>query len=386
MLARTCINAGAVREATNDRNGALASYEHARELLEALDREKPGFPENPRSPGHPLQQPRQRQPRPRPPRRLPRRLRHRRWPCRSASSGATRSNPVPQRELAVTYVNVAILYNHRGDRDEALRWHQKARDLQEKLHRDHPLTATCSTTWPSRCRRIGDRLVRDGPAGRRLEIPAKGPRADRGARQRQQERDRVPVGAGAQPPLARPRPPRWRSRPTPPRIRPRRTRARRGSQVVPRRHRPVERGPPPGPLGRPSTRATWPPPSSTWACCPTTRTSRKTPRASTPAADLYRELARTGTDADALRHLAERPPTWATSAAPATVAGALAAFNDCREIRERLVRLRPAGRATATTSRPPGSTSPGPTRPRAGRDSPGSAVRHGRRHRGVSRG
>ena len=38
-----------------------------------------------------------------------------------------------RRELAVVYVNVAILHSARGEKDEAMRWHQMARDVQQRL-------------------------------------------------------------------------------------------------------------------------------------------------------------------------------------------------------------------------------------------------------------
>jgi serine/threonine-protein kinase len=159
-LAMTCINAGAVMEALNDRTGALASYEHARELLEPLDRETP---DSPKILGHlgilynNLGN-------------VNRGLDHL-DDSRDAYDKALavqerliRANPssvAPQRELAVVYVNVAILYNHRGERDEALRWHLKARDLQEQLFRDHPLDRDVQHDLALSCRRVGDRLVRD---------------------------------------------------------------------------------------------------------------------------------------------------------------------------------------------------------------------------------
>ncbi len=161
MLAMTCINAGAVLEATNDREGALASYEHARELLEALDGEKPDLPNilghlgilynNLGNVNRGLD-----------------RLNDSHEAYEKALAVQERlirtdpQKPGPQRELAVTYVNVAILHGHRGDQDEALRWHQKARDLQEKLYSEYPRDREVQHDLALSCRRIGDRLVRDG--------------------------------------------------------------------------------------------------------------------------------------------------------------------------------------------------------------------------------
>jgi serine/threonine-protein kinase len=161
MLAKTCINAGALMEGTNDRAGALAAYERARDLLEARDRESPNSPklmcdlgivyDNLGNVNRALD-----------------RLDDSRDAYDKALAvleRAAQANPnsvAPQRELAVVYVNVAVLYNHRGDRDEALRWHQKARDLQEQLLRDHPLDREVQHDLALSCRRIGDRLVHDG--------------------------------------------------------------------------------------------------------------------------------------------------------------------------------------------------------------------------------
>jgi serine/threonine-protein kinase len=173
MLAKTCINAGAIMEGTSDRRGALASYERARDLLEALHRESPHSTklmcdlgivyDNMGNVDRALD-----------------RLDDSRDAYDKALAvleRAARTDPngvAPQRELAVVYVNKAILYNHRGDRDEALRWHQKARDLQEQLLHDHPLDREVQHDLALSCRRIGDRLVQDGQLGEGLKSLKRG--------------------------------------------------------------------------------------------------------------------------------------------------------------------------------------------------------------------
>jgi serine/threonine-protein kinase len=161
QLARTCLNAGCVLEAVNDRKGALATYERCRELLEGLDRENPNTPKflsllgmvynnlgnvnrglNRLDDSHDAYEQALKV--------------QERW------TRAEPDNPRAWRELAVVYVNVAILHGHRGDQAEANRWHEKARDLRERLHKEHPLDREIQHDLALSCRSIGDRLVREG--------------------------------------------------------------------------------------------------------------------------------------------------------------------------------------------------------------------------------
>ena len=160
-IGMTCINLGAIQEAINDKKAALATYQRGRQMLEDLDRDKPDSPKvlahlgilynNLGNVNRGL---------------------NRLDDSRDAYDKALavderqiRKDPrkvTPQRELAVVYVNVAILYSTRGEKDEALRWHQKARDLQEKLLHDHPKDREVQHDLALTYRRIGERLVRDG--------------------------------------------------------------------------------------------------------------------------------------------------------------------------------------------------------------------------------
>jgi serine/threonine-protein kinase len=161
QIAMTCINMGGVLEATNERKAALDTYERARDLLEGLDRASPGSPKVLANLGilyNNLGN-------------VNRVLNHldesqnayeKALAVQERLSRNDPRDPVPLRELAVVYVNVAILYSTRGDKDEALRWHEKARDLQEKLFHDHPSDTKVQHDLALTCRRIGDRLVRDG--------------------------------------------------------------------------------------------------------------------------------------------------------------------------------------------------------------------------------
>jgi serine/threonine-protein kinase len=160
-IATTCINAGTILEALDDKKSALASYERARDLLETLDRAKPDAPATLAHLGvlyNDLGN-------------VNRKL-SRLDDSRDAYEKALtvqerliRNDPrkvTPRRELAVVYVNVGILHATRGEQDEALRWYREARDLQEKLFHDHPGNREVHHDLALTYRRIGERLVSDG--------------------------------------------------------------------------------------------------------------------------------------------------------------------------------------------------------------------------------
>jgi tetratricopeptide (TPR) repeat protein len=172
-MAMTCINMGGILEALNDKQAALASYGRARKLLEDLDRAQPDTPKV---------------------------LAHlgvlynnlgnvnrglgRHDDSRDAYDKALavqerlhHKDPQkvgPQRELAVVYVNKAILCSTRGEKDETLLWFQKARDLQENLLRDHPNDREVQHDLALTYRRQGERLVRDGKVEDGLCVLEKG--------------------------------------------------------------------------------------------------------------------------------------------------------------------------------------------------------------------
>jgi tetratricopeptide (TPR) repeat protein len=160
QIAVTCIERGGILEALNDKSAALTTYERARDLLEALDRARPGTAKllahlgvlynNLGNVNRRLN-----------------RLNESRDSYEKALAVQERLiqkdplNPNPQRELAVVYVNVAILDSQRGQKDDALRLYQKAREIQEKLFRDHPNDREVQHDLALTYRRIGERLVGD---------------------------------------------------------------------------------------------------------------------------------------------------------------------------------------------------------------------------------
>ncbi len=83
-------------------------------------------------------------------------------------------SPALQREVAIVYFNIAVLSSSRGDKDEALRWYQKARDVQEKLFSEHKGDRELQHDLALSCRRIGDRLVRDGQVKEGMESLSRG--------------------------------------------------------------------------------------------------------------------------------------------------------------------------------------------------------------------
>jgi serine/threonine-protein kinase len=161
QVAVTCINRGAVAEALNDKDGALATYRRGRQLLEDLDRASPDTPRILARLGllyNNLGN-------------VNRKLNHlddagaayeKALAVQERLHRKDQQNVVPQRELAVVYVNVAILCSTRGEKDESMRWHEKARDLQERLLRDYPNDREVQHDLALTYRRIGERLVRDG--------------------------------------------------------------------------------------------------------------------------------------------------------------------------------------------------------------------------------
>ena len=330
QIARTCINMGGVQEALNDRPAALASYEQARELLEGLDK---ASPDNPKILAHlgilynnlgnvnrGLN-----------------RLDESQGAYDRALAVQERlirgdpHNPAPQRELAVVYVNVAILHSTRGDKGEALRWHQKARDLQEQLYHDHPHDHEVQHDLALTCRRIGERLAHDGLMADALASLLKGHELIQELATANPSVTEYQWEMALEPPGARPCPAGRRGQ-----GRGRASRTERPStscrRLGARTHR------------RPSSPATWPPPSSTWASCATRRRSRTRPRAFMPAPPTC-TASWPGPAATRMpcSTWPTRPPTSATPAAllnsspvPSPRSPSVA------RIRENLVRLRPA--------------------------------------------
>jgi serine/threonine-protein kinase len=161
MVASICINRGGTLEAINDREAALKSYLRAREILEEMDRARPDAAEvlaplgilfnNLGNVYRGLNQ-----------------LNDSADAYEKAMAVQERrirlnsKNLDPQRELAVVYVNVAILHATRGDPDESMRWHKKAFELQEKLHGKYGKDRETQHDLALTYRRIGERQVRDG--------------------------------------------------------------------------------------------------------------------------------------------------------------------------------------------------------------------------------
>jgi len=159
-LAMTYIDRGNSLGATNDHQAALASYELARDILEGLDRASPGQPNildrlgrvynNLGSVHRRLNQLNEAQ-----------NAYNKALAVQERRRREDPQNPIPRRELAVVYFNVADLYAARGDKDEVMRWHQKARDLQEQLHKEHGKDREVQHDLARTYWQIGDRLVRD---------------------------------------------------------------------------------------------------------------------------------------------------------------------------------------------------------------------------------
>jgi len=329
QIAMTCINMGGVQEAIHDRTAALASYERARKLLEGLDR---ASPDNPKILAHlgilynnlgnvnrGLN-----------------RLDDSRAAYDQALAVQERlirhdpRNPAPQRELAVVYVNVAILHASRGEQDEALRWHQKARDLQEKLFLEHGKDREVQHDLALTCRRIGERLVRDGQVKEALPSLLKGHeliqdlananpsvteyqwefglshRALGHARRADGDKGEANKSYRAAIDLLQ--------------------KARRQDQSAAIYTRDLA--------------ATL---FDLGLLCDETQKPDEAARVYTQATDLYRELARPAADADALADLASACNNLGHARRDARqLEGALAAFSECRDVREALVRLRPS--------------------------------------------
>jgi serine/threonine-protein kinase len=343
MLAKTCINAGAVMEATNDRPGALASYEHARDLLEALEHESPDAPKVLASLGivynnlgnvnrglGRLDDSRD--------------AYDRALAVQERQIRANPDDPGPHRELAVVYVNVAILHGTRGNQDEAMRWHEKARDLQEKLHHDHPLDREVQHDLALSYRRIGDRLVRDGKLDEGVKSLQKGHElieplatANKSVTERQSELALSHRSLGhARRALAK-QADADKDRDAAKKYRDEAVKSYQAAIDALGHARRQDRA---------TVMYTRDLAATLFDLALLQSDDLHRPedalRAYASAADLYRELARAGTDADALADLAATTGNMGhLNRELHRYDDALTAFNDCRETREQLVRLRP---------------------------------------------
>jgi serine/threonine-protein kinase len=173
QIGRTCIDSGNLLDALDDRPGALTFYERGRDLLEQLDRARPDVPRVIGNLGIVYNN-------------LGNVYRglNRLDECADAYDRALaaqerliRNKPNDfraRRELAVVYVNIAVLHATRGSREESLRWHLKARDLQEQLYHDHPRDRDVQHDLALSCRRVGERMVRDGQVPEGLHSLEKG--------------------------------------------------------------------------------------------------------------------------------------------------------------------------------------------------------------------